>query len=261
MPYAFTFTQHAVARFVERVAPRMIIDNAQAWLEAHACAASPLPDRTPRGQRQWLLPGPADRDAVLVTKDDPGGVYVVVTIGWWEHETEADPDDLPRPAVAPPASSAPTAAPAAWVRPPWLPSRPAGLAAPPGTLRVGLDAKGQTLDLAALTYEDLTGWLGYLNACFRAYAARNLAPPAHLVAARGRIKALALVALAVRIKAKEQAKKAAADGLLPKRTRYQLVHAVGEVLRERLGEEETAAIFTEAKRRVAQATTDENGRQ
>ena len=79
-------TQHALARFVERVAPGMTLDEAQSWLDAHAHHATPLPARTRRGQRQWYLPTPYGRDAVLVTKPDPGGVLVVVTVGWFEHE-------------------------------------------------------------------------------------------------------------------------------------------------------------------------------
>lgn len=256
-------TDHAIARFVERVAPCMTLDEAQAWLDTHAHAATPLPARTPRGQRQWYLPGPHGRDAVLVTKDDPGGVLAVVTVGWFEHETEPDPDEVPRPTVAlvpPPAPSprptvpsAPAKPKPAWTRPAWLPSMPADLVAPPGALRVGLDAEGQTLDLGALTYDDMAAWLGYLNKCFRAYAVRNLTVPQHLTAARARIKAAAVVALAARIKANEQAKKAVAAGLAPPRPRYthdELVAALGEVMRERLGEEASAAIFTEAKSRL-----------
>ena len=256
-------TDHAIARFVERVAPGMTLDEAHAWLDAHAHDATPLPARTPRGQRQWYLPGPHGRDVVLVTKDDPGGVLAVVTVGWFEHETEPDPDDVPCPTVAlvpppapsprPVASGAPAKPKPAWTRPAWLPSMPADLAAPPGALRVGLDAEDQTLDLAAMTYDDMAAWLGYLNRCFSAYGAHRVTPPPLLVTARARIKAAAIVALDVIVKANRQAKAAAAAGLAPPRPRYthdELVTALGEVMRERLGEETSAAIFTEAKIRL-----------
>lgn len=189
-------------------------------------------------------------------------MLVVVTAGWFEHEADPDPDEVPRPTVAlvpppVPTPAKPASTPAkpapAWTRPAWLPTRPADLPAPPGALRVGLDAEDQTLDLTALTYDDLASWLGYLNRCFSAYAAHRVTVPPLLVTARARIKAAAIVALADRVKANAQAKKAAAAGLAPPRPRYthdELVTALGEVMRERLGEDASAAIFAEAKRRL-----------
>lgn len=271
-------TQHALLRFVERVAPGVCLDEAQSWLETHARHATPLPARTRRGQRQWYLPTPYGRDAVLVTKDDPGGVLVVVTAGWFEHETDPDPDEVPRPTVAlvpppvptprrkpmpPPAyrpavtfSPAPPAPPSsAWTRPAWLPPRPADLPAPPGALRVGLDAEDQTLALGLLSYDDLIGWQTYLKACFSAYTRRGLPVPAVAVEARRAVKEAAKQALDARIGAREAATRAMVDSH-GRRLRFDLDHlvvAVGEVLRERLGELESADIFSEAKARMVAA--------
>lgn len=259
-------TQHALARFVERVAPGVCLDEAQSWLETHAHHATPLPARTRRGQRQWYLPTPYGRDAVLVTKDDPGGVLVVVTAGWFEHETDPDPDEVPRPTVAlvpspvptpakPLPATAPTRPKPAWTRPAWLPPRPADLPAPPGALRVGLDAEDQTLALGLLSYDDLIGWQTYLKACFSAYTRRGLPVPAVAVEARRAVKEAAKQALDARIGAREAATRAMVDSH-GRRLRFDLDHlvvAVGEVLRERLGELESADIFSEAKARMVAA--------
>lgn len=273
-------TDHALARFVERVAPGVCLDEAQSWLETHAHNATPLPARTRRGQRQWYLPTPYGRDAVLVTKDDPGGVLVVVTAGWFEHEADPDPDEVPRPTVAlvepppyvplprrsplpPPLPRLPvTRAPVptkpapAWTRPAWLPTRPVDLPTPPGALRVGLDAEDQTLALGLLSYDDLIGWQTYLKACFSAYTRRGLPVPAVAVEARRAVKEAAKQALDARIGAREAATRATVDSH-GRRLRFDLDHlvvAVGEVLRERLGELESADIFSEAKARMVAAS-------
>lgn len=85
-------THHAVRRFSTRIGTTE--DEARTYLEENAQRAHKLKEKTCMGQPQWFLSGMGGKpDAVLVTKYD-GGVTVVVTVGWWDHDGPDSPDNL-----------------------------------------------------------------------------------------------------------------------------------------------------------------------
>lgn len=76
MATRFVVTDHAVSRFVERIAPCTRFDEAKALLSTAVLGATPLRDRTNEGQYLWRVEDPA---MFFVTKRDDGQ-DVIVTI-------------------------------------------------------------------------------------------------------------------------------------------------------------------------------------
>jgi hypothetical protein len=70
-------TEHAVERFVDRVAPEWGYVKARHYLEEHAEQATRLPDKTLLGQRQYEI---ADPPCILVVKGEDEGTLVCVTV-------------------------------------------------------------------------------------------------------------------------------------------------------------------------------------
>lgn len=282
---------HAVDQFVKRVLGRATLGadltqaEVAAWLREHAHQATHTGEVTRKGNPVYRLahpwPGP---DAALIVKHDPGGVIAAVTCAWWEELDELDapaprlpkpePEVMHRRAPAPAMMAVPDrplsaeeirAGLARAVRKGSAPPKvhpaprsidvPPSLACPPGDTSLDFLRPGLTLDLAALSYEQMRAWVEWLGPTAtelvnRGLTARHLAA----VALRKRLKAMAHEML---MQAKPSLK--VEPEHMPEKTSYDraLLNALGAVLREQMGEVETARLFSMAKERAWAALSKE----
>jgi hypothetical protein len=132
---------------------------------------------------------------------------------------------------------------------------PPSLACPPGDTSLDFLRPGLTLDLAALSYEQMRAWVEWLGPTAtelvnRGLTARHLAA----VALRKRLKAMAHEMLmqakpSLKVEPEHTTERASCDRAL--------IKALGAVLREEMGEVETARLFSMAKERAWAALSKE----
>lgn len=84
----FVYTDHALEQFVTRYERSLQRSEALRLLNQHSDSAQKMPDRTPRGQEQWLLP---DLSVILITKLERGVDHVVTILA--ASVTDADSFD------------------------------------------------------------------------------------------------------------------------------------------------------------------------
>ena len=86
----FDFTDHAVARFIERHAPSMTISDARLLLAEAAPRAARLRTKTYGGQERWQLDEPR---CILVCKREEGLIVCVTILPPQDAELVTDPTD------------------------------------------------------------------------------------------------------------------------------------------------------------------------
>lgn len=284
---------YAVEQFCARVAPQVPLADAAAWLAEHAHEAINTGQRTPQGDRLYRLAHPWEGpDAVFVVKVDPDGTRAAVTCGWWDDAPVVDdapavppprglqprPDPAPLPPSPPlPPRGMPTmmATPPRPLSqeeirkglqarrpdpPPAPPPRtgldlcplPEGLPCPPGEMQVPCLFPGATLDPAALTLPELERWQVYLGALGQAASKAKKSEAIRQSAVNVR-RELKQIAHARRMAPVDRRVYDLRDRLGREGYSVTLLRVLGEVTRERLGEEASEAIFNEAKARMVAA--------
>lgn len=280
-------SDHAVDQFVKRVLGRATLGadltqaEVAAWLREHAHQATHTGEVTRKGNPVYRLahpwPGP---DAALIVKHDPGGVIAAVTCAWWEELDELDapaprlpkpePEVMHRRAPAPAMMAVPDrplsaeeirAGLARAVRkgstPPKVQQRPGpvrvtlppSLPCPPGGLSLDFLVPGLTLDIAALSYDDLRAWGKWLAATVGQFSPLSEQWRAkETVALRKRFKATAHEML---MRAAPPLPKVPPERVLDRESYDRaLIAALGAVLREEMGEVESSRLFSMAKVRA-----------